>query len=51
MLSEKKDLDKLKKSEREHSNNTTAYGSRFLIKAYPNLNCPMKECLQQRLIS
>ncbi len=27
MLSEKKDIGKLKKSEKEHSNNTTAYGT------------------------
>jgi glutamate decarboxylase len=40
MLSEKKDLDKLKKSEREHSNNTTAYGSRFFDKSIPKFELP-----------
>jgi glutamate decarboxylase len=35
MLSEKKDIGKLKKSEKEHSNNTTAYGSRYFDKSIP----------------
>jgi glutamate decarboxylase len=40
MLSEKKDINKLKKSEREHSNNTTAYGSRFFDKSIPKFELP-----------
>jgi glutamate decarboxylase len=40
MLSEKKDLDKLKKSEKEHSNNTTAYGSRYFDKSIPKYELP-----------
>ncbi len=40
MLSEKKDLDKLKKSQREHSTNTTAYGSRFFDRSIPKYELP-----------
>ena len=40
MLSEKKDLEKLEKSEREHSNNTTAYGSRYFNKSIPKYELP-----------
>ncbi len=40
MLSEKKDLDKLKKSEKEHSNNTTPYGSRYFDKSIPKYELP-----------
>ncbi len=40
MLSEKKDIGKLKKSEKEHSNNTTAYGSRFFDKSIPKYEMP-----------
>jgi glutamate decarboxylase len=37
MLSDKKDLDKLKKSEREH---TTTYGSRYFTKSVPKYEMP-----------
>lgn len=40
MLSEKKDLDKLKKSEKEHNNNTTPYGSRYFDKSIPKFELP-----------
>jgi len=40
MLSEKKDIGKLKKSEKEHSNNTTAYGSRYFDKSIPKYELP-----------
>jgi glutamate decarboxylase len=40
MLSEKKDLDKLKKSEKEHNNNTTPYGSRYFDKSIPKYELP-----------
>jgi glutamate decarboxylase len=40
MLSEKKDLDKLKKNEREHTNNTTPYGSRYFRKSIPKYELP-----------
>ncbi len=40
MLSEKKNLDKLKKSEKEHNNNTTPYGSRYFDKSIPKFELP-----------
>jgi glutamate decarboxylase len=51
MLSEKKNLDKLKKSEMVHSNNTTAYGSRYFDKSIPKFELPQMECLQMLLIN
>jgi glutamate decarboxylase len=39
MLSDKKDLDKMKKSEREH---TTTYGSRYFTKSVPKYEMPDK---------
>lgn len=41
MLSEKVDLDKLKKSESEQSNSTTPYGSRFFEKSIPKYEMPL----------
>jgi glutamate decarboxylase len=40
MLSGKVDLDKLDKSEAEHSNNTTAYGGRYFDKSIPKYEMP-----------
>jgi glutamate decarboxylase len=40
MLSEKVDLDKFKKTETEHSNTTTAYGSRYFEKSIPKYEMP-----------
>jgi glutamate decarboxylase len=40
MLSGKVNLDKCKKSETEHSNTTTAYGSRYFEKSIPKFEMP-----------
>jgi len=40
MLSEKIDVDKLEKSEREHSSTTTAYGSRYFKTSIPKYKLP-----------
>jgi len=40
MLSGKKDLGKLKKSKREYSDTTTAYGSRYFNKSIPKYEMP-----------
>lgn len=40
MLSEKIDVDKLEKSEREHSSTTTAYGSRYFKASIPKYKLP-----------
>jgi glutamate decarboxylase len=40
MLTGKVDLDKFKKSEAEHSNTTTAYGSRYFKKSIPKYEMP-----------
>jgi len=40
MLSGKVDLDKKKKSETEHTNTTTAYGSRYFVKSIPKYEMP-----------
>jgi len=40
MLSGKVDLDKFKKSEVEHSNTTTAYGSRYFVNGIPKYEIP-----------
>lgn len=40
MLSGKKDLEKLKKSKREYSDTTTAYGSRYFNKSIPKYEMP-----------
>lgn len=42
MLSEKVDVDKLKKSEKEHSTTTTAYGSRYFKTSIPKYELPQK---------
>ena len=39
MLSDKKNLDEMKKSEREH---TTTYGSRYFIKSVPKYEMPIE---------
>lgn len=42
MLSEKLDVRKLKKSEREHDINTTAYGSRYFKTSIPKFEMPQE---------
>lgn len=42
MLSGKKDIKKLKKSEKEHSVTTTAYGSRYFKKTIPKFEMPLE---------
>lgn len=41
MLSGKVDLDKLKKSEKEHSTSTSAYGTRYFETSIPKFEMPM----------